>query len=138
MGAAMTIAITIFGSTGFWQLLMRWIDSRSAKHTRQQQDMDTMKANNAEILKSIKLMSDRQDSTDAKNSRIRILRFNDELLQDQHHSKEYFDIVLDDIQGYENYCCSHPEFKNGKTIMAVANIKRCYQKCMEQREFIKE
>ena len=39
-------------------------------------------------------------------SRIRILRFNDELLHKEKHSREHFVEILTDIDDYEHYCDS--------------------------------
>lgn len=72
----------------------------------------------------------------AISARVRILRFNDEMIGNVHHSKESFDQVLDDTTFYEKYCDEHPDFKNDRTKMAVNNIKRCYQKCLEDHDFL--
>ena len=49
--------------------------------------------------------------------RVRILRFGDEILHEDKHSKDSFDQVLEDIDTYEQYCLEHPEFKNNKTVI---------------------
>ena len=72
----------------------------------------------------------------AISARVRILRFNDEMMSNQRHSKESFDQVLDDCTDYEHYCNTHPDFKNNRTKMAVQNIERCYQKCLETHDFL--
>lgn len=73
---------------------------------------------------------------EATTSRYRILRFNDEVLHDQHHTKEHFDQILDDITRYERYCNEHPEYENNKAVFAIANIKRVYQKCADENIFL--
>ena len=65
-----------------------------------------------------------------------ILRFNDELLNGVKHSKELYDMTLDDITIYENYCDSHPHFVNNKAHMAIENIKRCYEKRLREQSFL--
>ena len=72
----------------------------------------------------------------ALDSRWRIIRFNDELLQARRHSKECFDQVLEDITAYTKYCEEHRDFKNEKAKMAIENVERCYRKCMEDRDFL--
>lgn len=72
----------------------------------------------------------------ALDSRWRIIRFNDELLQAKRHSKECFDQVLEDITAYTKYCEEHRDFKNEKAKMAIENVERCYRKCMEDRDFL--
>ena len=51
------------------------------------------------------------DERAAKDARVRILRFGDEVLHGAEHSKEHFDQILLDITEYENYCDEHKDFK---------------------------
>ena len=103
-----------------------------------------------ELEKSIKGVADAQteerearEEDKAVMARIRILRFNDELLicgrngtHYPRHSKESFDQTLDDITAYEDYCEDHKHFKNDKAIMAIKNIRRCYEKCCIDNDFL--
>lgn len=93
-----------------------------------------------EMIQSVKDMLTGYISTneerEAKQCRTRILRFNDELLCGTMHSKEAFDMMLEDITWYENYCSSHPGFQNGIATMAISNIRRVYTKCMEEHTFL--
>ena len=72
----------------------------------------------------------------AITSRARILRFNEELLRDEKHSKEMFDQTLTDVTFYTHYCKEHPNFENDRAVLAIENIKRCYTNCLEQHDFI--
>lgn len=73
----------------------------------------------------------------ALQARKHILRFADELYNGEKHSKEYFDDVLtDDIDGYEKYCESHPNFRNNKTVMSIQLVKDTYAKLMEEHKFL--
>lgn len=87
------------------------------------------RALNAEIF-------DRLDMDAAITSRVRILRFNDELLRDEEHTKEAYDQVLSDIDVYEAYCVSHPDFKNNKTKMSASYIIASYQEHLENHDFL--
>lgn len=69
-------------------------------------------------------------------ARKRILRFNDEILCGQLHSKEHFDEILTDITTYEHYCNNHGDYENNKAVLAIKTIKRCYDKCMEEHSFL--
>lgn len=73
---------------------------------------------------------------EATTCRYRILRFNDEILHDQKHSKEHFDQILEDITRYEKFCAEHPEYENNKAILAIENIKRVYKKCSDESTFL--
>ena len=95
----------------------------------QQKDIDGLKG-------SLQDMRTEEATKDAQGARRRILRFNDELLRDIDHSKEYFDDILEDIKIYDQYCQSVPSFQNGKTMMAEKNIQRCYEICMQKHSFL--
>lgn len=78
--------------------------------------------------KQIKKLEDRMDERDAIQARTHILRFNDELENGMVHSKDYFRQQIQDIDTYEEYCRTHPDFANGLTIMASKYIKSEYER----------
>ena len=63
-------------------------------------------------------------------ARSRILRFNDEIMMHERHSKEHFDEILEDINKYEKYCREHEEYENNKAILAIKTIKEEYSHCL--------
>ena len=69
-------------------------------------------------------------------SRKRILRFNDELLHMEKHSKEHFIEILSDIDDYEHYCDFHPDYPNNRAVLAIENIKRIYAECLQNDDFL--
>ena len=71
-----------------------------------------------------------------KQSRMRILRFNDEILQQKKHTKEHFDEILADITEYEQYCKDHPDYINNKAVLAIRNVEHVYQECMAKNSFL--
>lgn len=80
-----------------------------------------------------------QKSCDEKamnDCRTRILRFNDEILHNQQHSKEHFDQILIDISNYELYCAKHPDFKNNIAKLAIKNVEATYTKCLNENSFL--
>ena len=76
------------------------------------------------------------DQRDAKGCRLRILRFNDEVIQGQRHTREHFNEILDDVTHYEKYCDAHPDYENSKAVLAIENVKRVYRKCEEDNSFL--
>ena len=78
----------------------------------------------------------RREEEHATANRYRILRFDDEIRHDEHHTKEHFDQILEDITEYENYCDSHPLYKNNKATLAIENIKHVYQRCTDEKKFL--
>lgn len=76
------------------------------------------------------------DERYTKQCRTRILRFNDELIRGDNHTKEHFDDVLEDITDYGNYCDTHKDFKNEKAVMAIENVRRVYRDCEKDGSFL--
>lgn len=71
-------------------------------------------------------LEDKVDKNEAVTSRVRILRFGDELRSGVDHSKESYDQVLSDITHYSQYCTDHPRFENDKTVLTTQIIKESY------------
>lgn len=84
----------------------------------------------------VDMVDQKNDTNAAVTARVRILRFNDELLSNTPHSKESFDQVLTDIDVYEQFCQSHPSFKNSVAVMAIENIRSTYQKRLLKHDFL--
>lgn len=140
----LAILLAAMAAPGFWELIKAIIekvaevftgrkkatlDEIAQKMDAHQKDIDTLKTSFVD-------MRDGEAIKDAQAARRRILRFNDELLLDVEHSKEYFDDILSDVDIYERYCSEHPEFPNGKTVMATENIRTCYKKCTQKHSFL--
>ena len=71
-----------------------------------------------------------------KLTRARILTFNDELRRGVLHSEEHFNDCLDDIDHYEQYCNSHPDYPNNKAQAAIRHINEVYDKCLRENSFL--
>lgn len=78
----------------------------------------------------------RRERDRATTCRYRILRFNDELLENRLHTKEHFDQILDDIDAYEDYCKKDPDYKNSKAVMAIEHVREVYHKCIDTGKFL--
>lgn len=78
----------------------------------------------------------KEELKDARHSRQRILRFNDEILFGQRHSKEHFDEILEDIDIYERYCHEHPDYENHRADLAIASIQEVYKSCLKEHDFL--
>lgn len=85
---------------------------------------------------ALQLMEKNRMRDNADNARRGILTFNDELLRGKMYSIEAFDQTLRDIDAYEHYSNAHPDYPNNQAMMAIANIKRCYQRCTEEKTFL--
>lgn len=67
------------------------------------------------------------EETKAKAARFRILRFYDELCEGKKHSESHFEDILDDIDYYEHYCDTHPDFHNNRGHAAMEYVKETYK-----------
>lgn len=79
----------------------------------------------------------REDEDDkARNQRYRILRFYDEMCEHRDHSESHFEDILDDIDDYEQYCESYPDFKNNRGKVAMNFIKESYGELKARGRFL--
>lgn len=72
----------------------------------------------------------------AVNCRARILRFGDECLHGERHTKDHFDQTLRDIAAYERYCENHKDFENNVTGLTSDRIKEIYRHCLDNNDFL--
>ena len=102
-----------------------------------------VRAINGDVIEKLeatrKTLDEHIKTDDARNAdmhRAAILRFNNELLRDIPHTREEFIEVLSEIDFYEQYCESHPDYKNNRAVHAVANIKRVYDDRLIKHDFL--
>lgn len=69
-------------------------------------------------------------------SRRRILTFDSEIRKGDRHTKEDFNDVVLDIDKYEKYCQSHPDYHNTRATMAEDHIKKVFEHCIETNDFL--
>lgn len=110
-----------------WNLIGRTIGRSVNKEVMERVD---------KLSKEVDALKTEEELERVRCARQRILRFNDEILFNQRHSKEHFDEILDDITVYEQYCREHKEYENNKAILAISTIKEVYQDCMESHDFL--
>lgn len=77
-----------------------------------------------------------EEWANAKQIRVRILRFNDEICRGTQFSENHFEDILEDIDVYERFCDAHPDYHNGKGAIAMAHIKAEYEKHMVNHDFL--
>ena len=120
-----TVIVAVVASSGLWGLI-QYLLSRKDKTAEKLE----------EIRKLIAEVSERVDTTSATNARTRILRFDDELINGVHHSKEYFQQTLEEIDTYETYCGKHPQYKNNACVLAIEHIRRVYTRLLDENGFL--
>lgn len=101
------------------------------------------KAINGEVIEKVddlgadvRNLRDECEEREATACRTRILRFGDEILHGVRHSKEHFDQILLDITAYENYCASHPDFRNNVAVATIKRINQVYAQCISDNDFL--
>lgn len=66
-----------------------------------------------------------------------ILNFCNACMNGQKHTKEQFDFVVHQCDYYEKYIQDH-DIKNGVIEAAIKEIRRLYDKCIQEHSFLKE
>lgn len=72
----------------------------------------------------------------AKDCRVRILHFADEIYLGTNHSQEHYKQILGDIKSYETYCNTHEDFENQIAAAAIRQIKSRYDLHIQQHDFL--
>ena len=130
MDIGLLLSFILGGSfLGFLQFI---INRRDAKNDR----FDAIVTELAELRAEIRSIDEKGDLREAVESRVRILKFNDELLEGRRHSKDSYDQAMSDITNYETYCEVHPDFKNNQTVMTIAHINSSYTERLEKHDFL--
>ncbi len=103
----------------------------------------------SDISKRVANLEKRQEKSEQNDelekvlqARRRILRTNDELLNNGKHTKDYFVETLDDIALYEEYCKRHSDpndpmyFRNGRCPEAIMNVRRVFRQLERTNGFL--
>lgn len=117
-----------------WSSILEWIGNQTnkamlAKMAALEKDMKGVKT-------EVDTIRDENREIHAKDCRVRILRFADEVYLGQAHSQEHFKQILGDITHYERYCDVHPEFENQIAVAAIAQIKETYNERLKKHDFL--
>lgn len=137
--AIVAIAMTLIEVTPIkvnpWSAFGRWIGRIFNGDVLKK--LDTLEKGQHETRKRLDEHIRVDDERDANLHRQRILRFNADLMKgDDCYTHEYFVDVLHDIDEYEDFCESHPGYKNNRAVMAIANIKRVYEQHEKDEDFL--
>ena len=117
------IIVSLLSATAVWDFVKFLINRK-----------DDTKAQIVEVKNSVNKLGERIDENQAILARSHILRFDDELLNDVNHSKEYFSQTLQDIDVYEAFCMNHPNFKNSFATAAINHIRKTYDELLEKHK----
>lgn len=126
------IVAAIFGSTGFWQ----WFSNRHATNKDILKAVQGIEGKVATLEDRVEALQDDQDRIQAEEARLRVIQFNGELLRNVKKTSEEYDQCLADIDKYEDFCDDHPRYPNSKALLAIENVKRCYEQCLKEHNFL--
>lgn len=148
----LTILVAVVGSSalfGFFQFMISRHDNKKKeqKEAREAEKKNELleavqtltskiDANRKESDERFNALEERMDEERATNARIRILDFSDEIMHGVLHSEESFNQVLQDITDYDEYCEKHPNYKNARAKVAIANIQHVYENCVRECSFL--
>ena len=131
----LTAVVVAVLSSKLWDFLAARFKRKDEKEDKEDKVLQAIRDLKAEV----GTISTKVDENAAVLARTHILRFNDELINGVDHTQEYFNQQLQDIDTYEAYCVTHPQFRNTYAILAIQNIKTTYSRLMEKGAFsIKE
>ena len=141
MGIVTGIASILIGG-GLFAFIQFLITRHDKKHDKNEEVLKAISELDAKVEerfatldKKITQVDEKGDERNAVSSRVRILRFADEMQEDRKHSKDSWDQCLSDVTEYERYCEEHPKFKNNQTAATVSYIKRAYEERLEKHDF---
>lgn len=117
----LTIVSAVLACSGFWTFLSAVLNRITSE---------------GRLVQKVDALSSKIDQNDAKLARTHILRFDDELYNGTRHSREYFRQTLQDIDVYEHYCKTHPDYANSYAEEAIKHIRQTYQACVDAHKFI--
>lgn len=127
-----TVLMGFLAGGGFLSFVQFLISRHDTKHS----DLDGIRNEIKQLRSDLDAIDKKSDLREAVNARVRILRFNDELLEGRKHSKDSYDQTMSDITSYESFCEAHPDFKNNQTALTIENINRSYSKRLERHDFL--
>ena len=125
-----------------WSALIKWIGSRF--NSQIDAKMDIVRKEVKDLDKKIdnvqgelsKHIADSEIKS-LQDTRRDILEFSNACMNDRKHTKEQYDFMIHQCDEYEKYI-QKTETKNGVIEAAIKEIRRLYDKCIQEHSFLKE
>lgn len=100
------------------------------------EEIQKMQSDISDMKKDASYQKEKYLEDKANDYRSKILRFDDELRVDTPHSYEFYTDIMETITKYEDYCKSHPNFKNERANSAIRHVMEEYDKAHRDNSFI--
>ena len=133
-----TLIGVLFGSSmiGFIEFLIHRKDEKDDKNAAVMKKLDDIESKIDMLESKVDANECKRLECEAVNSRVRILKFIDEIREGRLHTKDSFDQCCSDITTYENFCSSHPGFKNNQTAASIKFFNNIYAERLEKNDFL--
>lgn len=125
-----------------WTALIRWIGSRF--NAKIDGKIDSVRGELKVLDKKIDRVQSELDKHVSESeikalqdTRLDILDFSNACMNQRKHTKEQFDFMIKQCDNYEAYIKKN-EIKNGVIEAAIKEIRRLYEKCIQEHSFLKE
>jgi len=137
-GAVLLVLMTLVQITPIkispWSRIAKWLGSTI--NTDVLKEIESVKKDLKTAQDKIDEVEEKLGEAKAVSSRTRILHFGDEVTHGVRHSKDHFRQILQDITDYDNYCSTHPFFKNNMTKITSERIIEIYKKTEAEDDFL--
>lgn len=125
-----------------WTSLLKFIGSRfNEKIDKKIEGLNTtigsINTKVEQVDKDLKKHIKETEQAVLQDQRRDILDFCNACMNKRRHTKEQFDFVIKECDAYEKYIKKN-EIKNGVIEAAIKEIRRIYEKCIQENSFLKE
>ena len=134
----LTVLLTVIGNVivAVVAIIPTIISNRKKTQDSIKQSNEATDKQISEIKASFDAHVEDYEAAKAASQRYRILRFYDEVCSKQKHSESHYEDILDDIDEYEQYCSTHPKFRNNRGHVAMQYIRDTYAKVKASGGFL--
>ena len=129
-----------------WSALFKYVGSRFNDQINKKIDgldknidrkIDELDKKINQVNKELKAHIAESDAKALQDTRRDILEFCNSCMNKHKHTKEQFDFVIKECDAYEAHVEKN-KIKNGEVTAAIKEIKRLYDKCIQENGFLKE
>lgn len=118
--------------TGFFTLIAA---RRARKKERDEMDKEIVRKLD-ELSEKLGKHIEEDTNRWADNARSRALAFGDEVRRHVQHTKEAWDNVLREIDQYEDFCATHPNYENNRAAATISHLKKVYKDHIRNNDFL--